>query len=238
MDKNLDYLNPSCPWSSFEPAVDPFCEQRLCGWISEPANAWTNLAYILVGLVILYIICKKPEDAHFRTFGILAILVGIGSGLLHGTGTWIGSMLDLSAMYFFSSYLVALAARRAFKFSEAFFWTFYLLLCVLSVAIYFNFRFLALHVFGGELAIWILLDLFANWHIWRVNRPQLKYLYCTSVFFVVAFGVWQLDTRKIWCDANNHAFNGHAAWHLINCFCYYFLYRYYRQFRELAKDTL
>ena len=49
--------------------------------------------------------------------------------------------------------------------------------------------------------------------------------------FLLAFGIWILDVKEIVCDAKNHFLQGHAVWHVLNAFCFYFLYRFYRQFQ-------
>ena len=45
-----------CPWSDYAPATIAFCERRLCAWIVEPSNAWSNVAYVLVGLLSLVLV--------------------------------------------------------------------------------------------------------------------------------------------------------------------------------------
>ena len=36
-------MTPGCPWhalAEFGQANVKWCEQRLCAWVNEPANAW------------------------------------------------------------------------------------------------------------------------------------------------------------------------------------------------------
>jgi hypothetical protein len=37
----------TCPWGELTPASISFCEARLCGWVPEPSNAWSNAAYLV-----------------------------------------------------------------------------------------------------------------------------------------------------------------------------------------------
>lgn len=218
----------SCPWVSFTQAIQPFCEERICAWVVEPSNGWTNMAYIIVGMIVYFCIRKRGDD-HLLPFSILAVLVGFGSFGLHATGTRLGSIMDLSAMYFFSSYLIMIQLRLLKTLSKAQFWVGYLSLCVLSVGLFLYHGKLALPIFVGEIAIWILL-LFYHLYITK-PRPAQKFFILNALVFGAAFFVWQLDVHRVWCDPQNHWFNGHALWHLLNCNCYYLLYRYYGQFR-------
>ena len=48
--------------------------------------------------------------------------------------------------------------------------------------------------------------------------------------FVVALAVWVPDYTRVLCIPDSHVLQGHATWHVVNSFCFYFLYRFYRQF--------
>lgn len=228
-----DYRDPSCPWAWLKPAFDPFCEKRICGWLTEPANCWTNLAYIVVGLVILYSI-QRRGDRHLSPLGWLAIAVGFGSGALHCTSAWIGSLLDLSAMYLLSCYLVTVILMRLVGFSRGFFWGLFGILSTLSIATYVIFHSTALHVFVVEIVLYSILEIGVS--IRARPRPQPRFLIYCGLFFVSSFAVWQLDIHRIWCNPDNHWFNGHGLWHLLNAWCYYCFYRYFGQFSELKRQ--
>ena len=43
-------LPPGCPWSGFTPPNVDWCEEELCAWIVNPADTWSNLAYVVLGL--------------------------------------------------------------------------------------------------------------------------------------------------------------------------------------------
>ncbi len=50
------------------------------------------------------------------------------------------------------------------------------------------------------------------------------------LIFVPAMTVWCLDSSGVVCNPQNHIFNGHAAWHLLDALSFWFLFRYYEQF--------
>ena len=232
LGKNLDL---SCPWALYEQAIHPFCEERLCSWVVEPLNGWTNLAYIIIGVVI-YMTIRKRGDHHLLPFSILAVLVGLGSFGLHATGTQLGSTMDLSAMYFLSSYLIMLQLQVIRPSAKRFFWVGFPALCIFSVVTFLYYKKSALPIFISEVSVWIFLCL-CHLYMTRskpAERLSLKFFVLNALVFAAAFFVWQLDVHKIWCDPQNHWINGHALWHLLNCNCYYLLYRFYSQFRELS----
>ena len=46
-------LLPHCPWANWSRPNIKWCEENLCQVITTPANTWSNLVYIIVGLYIL-----------------------------------------------------------------------------------------------------------------------------------------------------------------------------------------
>ena len=48
--RDITPLPPGCPWSGFAPPDLKHCETNLAAWITTPANTWSNLAYIAVGV--------------------------------------------------------------------------------------------------------------------------------------------------------------------------------------------
>ena len=102
-----------CSWQNYPPPTIEFCEARTCGLVAEPANAWSNLAYILVGLYLLSQ-TRKPEASNLWPGGLTAILVGICSFVFHAYPTFNTEYLDLFAMYLFGTYLLSINLYRAF----------------------------------------------------------------------------------------------------------------------------
>ena len=104
-------MAPACPWDGFAPGTVHFCEERLCGWIAEPANAWSNLGFLAMGVYLL-LRAKKDKRAPLYLVGVTSLLVGVGSFLFHMSGTFVGEFADLSAMFLIGSLMVTMEARR------------------------------------------------------------------------------------------------------------------------------
>lgn len=141
----------SCPWSGLEPATISFCEERLCAWVVEPANTWSNLAYIFVGIYLLW---RQRHDlkSSLTAFGVTSVLVGIGSDL-HGTGTRLGEILDVSAMFLISGLFVAFAAKRLWSLSDKRTISLYVVLCALSIVWLIVSRSSGIWLFAAEITV-------------------------------------------------------------------------------------
>lgn len=69
----------------FEP-IDQYCERTAPGLLEEPLNLFTNLSFVIAGLLILKSLKKiKPEDIKPGSLllGRLIIVIGCGSALFH-----------------------------------------------------------------------------------------------------------------------------------------------------------
>lgn len=62
------------------------CEIVGGGWLVQPINAWSSLAYAAVGMVLITSRSQAPRsDRTLRVaFGVLMVATGIGSFLYHG----------------------------------------------------------------------------------------------------------------------------------------------------------
>lgn len=216
---------PPCPWSDWTASQLRFCEAPLCEWIRHPADTWSNLAYLFVGLFLLRIAWRE-KDRLAAAFGAIACLVSVCSGLFHASGSYVGEVLDLGSMFLLSSLFLVFNLRRAFAISPWVAGGIYFLNVGLALG-----GMLLLHVSGVPIFILQvnvvgLLEIFLRFKRGPVDYWGLKRV---CLFFAVAYGFWWLDYAHIVCDPNQHWISGHALWHTINAFCFYYAYRFYRQ---------
>ena len=82
---HIPALQPGCPWYKLSSLGLPnvkWCEATRCSWITEPANTWSNLAYIIAGIIIFMML--KPENRKTsKWFGATLIFVGFSSFVYH-----------------------------------------------------------------------------------------------------------------------------------------------------------
>jgi len=99
-----------------------FCEAFHAGGIAQPWSAYSNLFYILAGLMILATRERPPGDAranrmaaargYIAGFGWAVIGIGVTSFIFHVTLTQIGRWLDYMGMYAFTLYALLYSLAR------------------------------------------------------------------------------------------------------------------------------
>ncbi len=117
-------------WSWTNTSASGFCEKVQDGWIREPANTISNLAFIFVGLYILWLaqydsIEGDPSLSNRSWFLIMYAIsctaVGVGSFAMHGFNTDWGGWLDLTGMMMYITIPVFYNFSRFLKWTEKFY---------------------------------------------------------------------------------------------------------------------
>lgn len=217
----------ACPWSSYSPTTMHFCERRLCAWIVEPSNAWSNIAYLVIGVWILWL-DRTPRRSALSAIGVASILVGLGSFAFHATATFVGEVLDISAMYLISGLFVVFNVRRLWHWSDRQLLALYAALVASSSALLVMSRVSGVPVFIAHVTVAGVMELM----LYRRGDGTTRYLFLHLLigFFAVSFAMWTLDTTGVLCAPDNHIFTGHAFWHVSNSFCLLWCYRFHQQF--------
>lgn len=205
-----------CFWAGFEQNAYPFCEERLCALITEPANTWTNVGYLVVAILIWK--CRGSDDRNRLYFGWATFCLFVGSTLFHATSTYWGKLLDVSAMFFLSVTILSMALQRTYSWHKKKTFLFFMSLLIFSLS------FLYVLKFGNILfASQIIL---AGWLEWKfLDLSKLKIAAATMV---IAFTFWLLDVFKILCYPGNHILTGHGIWHLLAAFAIWTFFTAYK----------
>lgn len=228
-------------WTRFLPATclatHCFCEVPRAGeLVLQPANSWSSFGFVAVGFWIIHEASRRSARTPFAAFpaiwfALTAILIGIGSFLLHATLTLWGQFWDVVGMYLFSAFTLTYAVRRWRALGDSAAILLYLTLCAvligLLIAIPETRRWLFAVVLIADIAIELT---FA-----RPKRPGVEvrwYLYGIALQ-ATAFAIWIADLTKVWCDGSSLV-QGHAVWHFLNAAAVYCGYLYYRSERPTA----
>ena len=235
----LSALGPN--WGAYAQATCTakrcFCELPRTGMLLlQPANTWSSFGYVLIGCLMLVIPYERdPASAmsprSARTLGITAIVVGIGSGLLHATLTMWGQFFDVLGMYLVGSFLLVSAIARWRRIPDGAAVAFYAALCALLVAVLLLLPEVRRWLFAVLLISAIVAELVFAWRL----RPgaRIAFFLAGLLATVIAFSIWILDQEGLVC-APGSLLQGHAAWHLLGTASLWLSFCYYRSERLAA----
>jgi hypothetical protein len=227
-------LPPGCPWSSWSPPTIHWCEENLCSWITAPANTWSNLAYLVVA-VLLWRQARRdlagaPSGANpLRFFAPAAAVVGVTSFLFHASYTWFFQFFDYVGMYALFFLAITLNLRRSGLLAPGFEIAAYLigvagttallpLLVAARIPVQLTIAFLTLVLLAQE-----------AWLRWgKGQRPAYGPFLGALAALAIAVLFTVLDLTRAWCEPTRHWIQGHALWHVFTAIALSFLYFFYR----------
>jgi Ceramidase len=206
----------NCPWHHGQayygtPNVD-WCEPTVCSWINEPANTWSNLPFLLVGLWMW----KRFTNPLVRSFGVVVFIMGCLSGFYHATNNLLTQYFDFFGMALMTSFMLAFVYRRFLKVAQTafdkYFWFF--MSCNLTILIF-------LGALKLPVQMMLLLNtipiLFAELYLFFVLKRTRKFHWFVLSFsvLVIAQVFAQIDLKRIYCEPTNIFVHGHVAWHIL-----------------------
>jgi Ceramidase len=213
-----------------------FCEAGRDWVVRQPANTFSNVGFVVAGLLIAWHAGARRSAAvlmarpHLATaMACLVVLLGPGSAAMHATQSALGGHLDLLSMYLVAAFAAAYAATRWARGDAP-------LLAALFIGGVACCEFvgswpLRLPVVNhpGNAAFGLLLAGATAIEVLILRRGETRarraYAYASLAAILTAFAIW--NATKTWlCDPDS-LIQGHAIWHLLGAVSAYFLYRYY-----------
>jgi hypothetical protein len=229
-----------CPWGGWaQPNVD-WCEEELCGWIVNPADTWSNLAYLAFGLLMI-VQARRSGTPQLSFFGPASFLVGIGSFAYHASHTYFFQFFDFVGMFIFCFTVVTANALRLGWIGPERSWRFLgfgVLLFSLLVPILSETR-VPIQLLVALLIAGILIQELTIRARTSSQTGKADYrLYGLAWGLLALAGCFSLaDVTRTWCDPSRHWIQGHAIWHLLSATSLYVLFLFYRNLREAAGET-
>lgn len=213
----------NCPWHDGQinygtPNVD-WCEPTVCSWINEPANTWSNLLFLFVGLWLW----KKMSNSQVRAFGAIVFLMGTLSAIYHATNNLLTQYFDFIGIVFMVSFLLAFVTRRILDKTQNsfdhYFWFYvsmnFLLLIFLGV--------LKLPLQMMQLINFFPIFFAEMYCIFILKKTRKVYFFVASFLILFIAQVFaQIDLKRIYCDPNNLILHGHVFWHGLCAVAMYF----------------
>ncbi len=234
----LGALGPD--WHGFAPATclgsHCFCEAPRWGsLVLQPANSWSSFGFVVVGAWIMLGAAQHPGSAlgtgATLWFGLTAIIIGVGSVMLHATLTLWGQFADVVGMYLLGSFTLVRGVARWRRLQPITATAVYVILCAMLIALLWAVPETRRWLF----AVILLFALAIEWWLARPRRigvrPELLLLGVAAN--LLAFAIWILDQTRTWCVPESWL-QGHAAWHLLGAIAVALSYGYYRSERPMA----
>lgn len=209
-------IQEGCPWYQAQqsygaPNVN-WCEPTSCAWINEPANTWSNLGFLFVGLLI----AKKLQSLAHRLFGWIVIVMGLLSAIYHATNNYLSQYFDFVGMALMTSYLLSFAAARVWTRHRvnffAYYWFFFS--ANLLVLMCFDIMDLPIQLMLAISVVPILaLDLTAGYKEGRLK--EYGWFVAAVITLILAQISAQIDLKRVYCQPENVWLHGHVIWHLL-----------------------
>jgi len=234
------YVNPhghSCPWY---PAAELFgapnikwCEETLCHWVSEPANTWSNVLYLLVAFYIFWS-ANKSKQPELLWLAPAMFLMGLFSLVYHMSNNYLTQIFDFIGMYLFVFWLFILNLRRLKVVTKKTQIPVMIILSVIST-ILIHIMYITHLKFQIIVAVAVVAILITEYLAYRKREKIIQYKYFSvGLGFVLVAQIFsQLDHARVgWiCDPQNHWFQGHAMWHVLGAIGLTLAYKHWEQFK-------
>lgn len=237
-------------WKSAQYNALTFCEHnRFCEAIVQPSNTWSNLGFLMVGLICLFIgindyKARQPETdnllARYPMFSILlgasCIYLFIGSFFYHASLSYFFQKLDITGMYAVALSLIAYNMFRFFptrynkkkeihRSSHHF---------IITLIILFNVVFFAglwkvnvNYLFPAVLLVLMIVNIIYNLSHKQTSKLYKYFFRLSMIALFLSAALWILDREDIWCIPTS-IWQGHALWHILNALSIILLYFCYR----------
>ena len=226
-----------------------FCElNRVDALIKQPANTWSNLAYIPVGLVIISLgfadlkqgMERRKSDNFLVRYPILSIVfgfctlyVGIGSFLYHASLTSVFQKHDQMGMYALVLTILVFSLYRIFPTIKLFGkWKSFHVTGLIVAAIFFVLIYTVWATLNINTVFPIMILLVLASHLYyevfiKKSAAFSNYMIGGFVCLASGFTIWMLDRSHIICSPESWL-QGHAIWHILTASSALFMYMYYR----------
>jgi hypothetical protein len=227
-------LAPGCPWSDWTPPNVDWCEQELCSWITNPANTWSNLLYVLLG-VWMWHRARRDGLRTLAFFGPVSVAVGIFSFAYHASYTWFLQFFDFVGMFLFCFTVLTLNALRL-GWIGAGRQTAFFVVGVLMSSAFVPMLFEAGIPIQGIVLLLVLAMIGQELGLRRRDGVHAAHrFWWTALALIAAATAFSaLDLTRTWCDPANHWLQGHALWHLLSAASLYALFLFYAELEPSA----
>ena len=191
-----------------------YCERIDSSFWSEPLNAITNIAFLIVALILLL---NYKNNNLAKNCAYLIICIGIGSFLFHTIPTRITGMMDtfsIALLVIYYIYNVNPSIFRIHPYYSILIVIIFPLICIVFGSVLKN-SFLGSSAF--YIPILVYLALIAT-ILWIRDNPVKKGMIITTLVFTLSICMRILDLKI----CHIVPFGSHFMWHILNASTIYF----------------
>ena len=184
-----------------------FCEPKyiVSNYIYEFYNTISNFGYLAIG----YFNFDKDKKNKYAYSSLVG--VGVGSILLHGTGSYFGQLIDEFFMLFF-----VISTLDLYKNTNRLALISYNI-CFLSLYLYFKIYMIFLFLFGSQVSYLI----YTSYISTEKNTLERNLAITGSSLFLTSKIIWDLEQN--FCDSFPNFKWFHSLWHLLSALSGYFI---------------
>jgi len=222
-----------------------FCETIRYGeWIRQPANTWSNLAFVIITVIILWVLYSTKTNRknqlltyHSYTwiFAFGCVLTGAGSFYYHASFTLLGQWFDVMGMYCAITFFTVYNIDRLYYLKPVKFVIVYLAINTLLCFFLTSFPEIRRYLFGVFVFVFLGSVFYSQIKLKTIISG--KYLYLSMLSFGLGFGLWILDIKKIVCSPHS-LWQLHSFWHVLTAMSGLFIYLYYFSEDNRSKDRI
>jgi len=231
------------PWPGWQLAAcypGCFCEGFHSGGVVQPLSTYSNLFYILAGLMILGARNLPAPDGrgnrmirrrgYVAAYGAAVVAIGVTSFFFHLSLTQIGRWLDYMGMYAFVGLALVYGLARLRSWSDRRFVAAYVVLLAALGALWFAAPPYRRLLLGLLILGIVLVEAAAHW-IRQPFRIRTRWLPAALACFLTAYAVNLADEGGAICTPAS-PWQWHAVWHLLTAASTVMLFVYYRSENE------
>ena len=208
-----------CPWyeaqQSFGAPNVNWCESSHCSLINEPANTWSNLGFLLIGILIIYKI-NQIKERIINHFAWTVIVMGILSWVYHATNNYLTQFFDFFGMYLMTSFVVAFNYQRVRGKDPRDLYSGFWFMMMFNISLFLVFDITDMPVQNTAIVnilLMLALEIWAGFKEGSFKNYSMCWL--AIVILGTAQGFSQADLKRIWCEPDNLFIHGHTIWHLL-----------------------
>jgi hypothetical protein len=213
-----------CPWhaaaETWGASNLKWCEETICHIISEPANTWSNLSYMIAAVFMWRMVSKRKNQVAprigYKWLSVSMFLMGAFSFFYHMSNFFLSQMLDFLGMYLFLLWSVCLNLDEFLQGKKVrtigiVYVSLLLLFMVSTVIAYrvgFHFQYFIVLVgailIGSEVLVFL-----GN----KLSLDQYRTFFLGVGFIAVAQTFSFMDLTRVYCAP---FLPGHAVWHIFS----------------------